>query len=170
MVLVSHYAALWKPPFSWAFADKQNVDTFPQGVCWMDCFRGNHPLLDGHVNLPHTRPTAGEKILTLTHFVLNVFLFWRMNVRRIKPQGTREKIILLYDYIFSYMLVNHEFYESSLKKICGFPNLNHFLEKSNRNWHRVCARGRYCPSRPRFSSFSAAVKANTDYGFTCVHF
>lgn len=37
----------------------------------------------------------GKKILSLTHTVLNVFLFWRMNVRPIKPQRTRDNIILL---------------------------------------------------------------------------
>lgn len=64
MGLASNYALLCKALFSWVFAsvaDKQSVDTFPWGVWSMNCFRGNHPHLNGHVYSSIALPTDGKK-------------------------------------------------------------------------------------------------------------
>lgn len=42
-------------------ADQQNVDTFLRGVWSMNCFRGSHPHLNGHVYSYTALPTDGEK-------------------------------------------------------------------------------------------------------------
>lgn len=65
-------------------ADKQSVDTFPWGVWSMNCFRGNHPHLNGHVYSSIALPTDGKKKLNFDCCVVQSYLLMGLCTEMVK--------------------------------------------------------------------------------------